>query len=287
METNILITSFFFILGLLIGSFLNAAIYRTETKKSLRGRSFCPHCKHQLSFWDLVPIFSYLFLRGRCRYCKKSISPQYPLVELATGILFAAISLKFILPTLLTINNTTYQIPNTLYFILYSLFLLFISAILVFIFTYDLKHSIIPDKIVVPAILISLVAIVSLWGLNALSFPQNAIEIAFSAISRAFFGVAAGAGLFFLLVFVSKGKWMGGGDVKLGILMGLFLGFPNILVALFFAFLTGALVGLALIALRLKKFGQTVPFGPFLVAATFFALFFGGVIISLYLSLLI
>ena len=260
-----------FIFGLFIGSFLNCVVYRLELKcrggvlppdnrkgektSPLRGRSFCPECRHTLSWLDLIPIFSYLFLQGRCRYCSKHISIQYPLVELATAILFVAI-----------LNHES-GIMNYefLFIILYSLFL-------IPIFVYDLKHFIIPDRILFPAIIIALGYI----------FIFN-----YELITNHIFSALAVSGFFGAIVLVSRGKWMGMGDVKLAILIGLLLGFPNILISLFFAFLIGAIIGVGLIFLKKKTLKSEVPFGPFLILGIYIALFFGDQIVKWYLNILI
>ncbi|MDO8524058.1 MAG: prepilin peptidase [bacterium] len=252
-----------FIFGCAIGSFLNCVIYRMESKKSFaKGRSFCPKCKHVLAWYDLIPIFSFLFLRGKCHYCKKKISWQYPAVEIATGILFAAI-----MNYELGIRN--YEWWSSV-FIFNSLFLILNSCFLILIFIYDLKHYIIPDKLVFPAIGIALFFnIFSGFFLNSL--------IA---------GLVA-SGFFFLIWLVSRGRWLGFGDVKLALLMGLLLSWPNILVALFFAFVLGATIGLILIAFQKKTMKSQVPFGPFLIIGTFIGLFWGQNIINWYLNLIL
>lgn len=133
---------FVFLLGLCVGSFLNCVIYRIEQDKSfLNGRSFCPNCKHKLSWKDLFPVFSFLVLGGRCRYCKTKISIQYPLVELATGMIFLLIFLQ-----------TTHYLLQT---IINLAFWFYTASSLIIIFIYDLKHYLIPDKVLVPAITIS------------------------------------------------------------------------------------------------------------------------------------
>ena len=252
MIINYLIDLFVFIFGVCIGSFLNCYIYRLEQEKTLNGRSFCPNCKHFLSWLDLFPVFSFLFLKGKCRYCKEKISIQYPLVELAGGILFLAI-----------FN------PHN---ILQSVFYWLISCFLIIIFVYDLKHYIIPDKILFPAIIITLV-------FNLIP-PYNFHQIIFN-----FVGAAVASG-FFLAIFVfSKGKWMGFGDVKLAILMGLLLGLANVLVALFLAFFFGAIIGVIMMVFEKKNLRSEIPFGPFLIAGTFSAIFFGSQIIQWYMSL--
>jgi len=257
-----------FISGLIIGSFLNCVIYRLEIGGSfLKGRSFCPHCKHPLSWQDLIPIFSFLILKGKCRYCKKMISLQYPLVETATGLLF------------LLIFNFQFSIFNQFPIfnfqnLLVTDYWLLITCFLIVIFVYDLKHYLIPDKIIYPAIATTLI-----FNFQFLIFKQFSI-FNYSILS------AFGAAIFFLaIVLISRGKWMGVGDVKLAFLMGLFLSFPNILVALFLAFFIGAIIGIGLIISGKKTLKSEVPFGPFLVTGTFLALFWGQNIINWYLNL--
>lgn len=250
-----------FIFGLVVGSFLNCLIYRLEVGEGfLKGRSFCPYCRHILSWQDLIPLLSFLILRGKCRYCQKSISWQYPLVEIATGLLF------------LSIFNFQFSIFN-----------LIIACFLIIIFVYDLKHYIIPDKIIYPAIIFAF-----LYQLiSNFQFPISITNFQFQ-ITNFYFPIlsALGAAAFFLfIVLISRGKWMGVGDIKLAFLMGLFLGFPNILVALFSAFFIGAIMGLGLILSDKKTLKSEVPFGPFLVTGTFLALFWGQNLVNWYLNL--
>jgi len=239
----------FFIFGLIVGSFLNSVIYRLEQGQGfVKGRSFCPNCKYQLSWQDLIPVFSFLLLRGKCRYCQKSISWQYPLVELSTGLIF------------LLIYNLQFTIYNFI-----------IAPFLIIIFVYDLKHYIIPDKIIYPAI-----AIVFVYDLLKSNFQWKS-DFLLSALGA--------AGFFLAIVLISRGKGMGIGDIKLAFLMGLFLGWPNIIAALFSAIFLGAIMGIALIISGKKTLRSEVPFGPFLTAGTFLALFWGGKIINFYLNL--
>lgn len=246
MESTLL-DIFIFLLGLIIGSFLNCVIYRIEVKKSfLKGRSICPKCKHTLAWYDLIPILSFLTLEGKCRYCKKPISWQYPAVEFLTAAVFVWIFYFFGLPA--------------------AVFYWIIASLLIIAFIYDLKHFIIPDRITFLGILLVLM---------------------FRIKDATYLEAAFGAMLFFLAIYlISRGKWMGFGDVKLAFLMGLLLGFPNILTALFFSFMIGAIAGIGLIAAKKKKLKSEVPFGPFLVAGTFIALFWGQQIIQWYINLL-
>ena len=245
---------FVFLFGLCAGSFLNCAIYRMEQKKTMSGRSFCPNCKHVLNWKDLFPVASWLFLAGKCRYCKTKISAQYPLVETATGILFAVIFWKLGFKNLFELA-----------------FMFYIAAAMVFIFVYDLKHFLIPDKVLLPAIAVAL--IYRLFNFSGFLY---------------FFCASLGVFLFFLILFlVSKGRWMGFGDVKLVVLMGLVLGVKNVLVALFLAFFIGAAAGVILMIMKKKGIKSEVPFAPFLIAGTFLALVYGDAIVNWYLRFLI
>jgi len=248
-----------FIFGLAVGSFLNCIIYRLKVDKSfLEGRSYCPKCEHILGWKDLIPIFSFLILKGKCRYCHERISWQYPLVEIATGLLF------------LLIFNFQFSIFNFQSLLVTSYWLL-VACFLIIIFVYDFKHYLIPDKIIYPAITIAF-----LYNIFYSYFILHTSDFIFHTL----FAALGAAAFFLLIVLFSKGKWMGIGDVKLAFFMGLFLGFPNILIALFLAFLVGAIIGLGLIALGKKTLKSEVPFGPFLVIGTFIALFWGDKLIK-------
>ena len=237
----------YFIFGLFVGSFLNCVIYRIEKGKSfITGRSFCPRCNHELAWYDLIPVFSFLVLKGKCRYCQKRISMQYPLIELLTGFLFFLAGFYFG----------------------FNLYALLMIPLFIIIAVYDLKHFLIPDKVVYLAIGLALLA-------SLVSFQWQNIVAGLSA------------SLFFFLIWhFSKGKWMGFGDVQIALAMGFFLGFPNILVGLFLSFFIGAVTGIVLMMLKRKKMKSEVPFGGFLVLGTFLALFFGNEIVNWYLSLL-
>jgi leader peptidase (prepilin peptidase) / N-methyltransferase len=261
MELNLLFLFTIFLLGVFIGSFLNCFMYRLEVGEKPEGRSYCPKCKKTLKVKDLVPVFSYIFLKGRCRYCREKISLQYPLVELLTGVLFVFIGFK-------TLETFIFFEVVTL------LYLLVVAFFLVLIFVYDLKHFIIPDF-----------ANFSLIGISFAyllfnSFYNQDLQIFLYGIFS-----ALGAFLFFFaLYYFTEGKGMGFGDVKFVVFMGFFLGFPNILVALFVSFVLGAIIGLTLIAMKIKKAKNQIPFGPFLILGTLLGYFYGAELIELYLN---
>lgn len=254
-----------FLFGLNIGSFLNVLIDRLPRgEQVLKGRSYCDRCKHKLAWYDLVPIISWLTLGGRCRHCHSPISGYYPTVELLTGVLFVFVSihLRGVSPAsnagLLHLEGVSAFLPLAYYF--------FIISVLIVVFFADLKYQIIPDQVVYPAIVISL-----FFSILQLPPPSRSPYVHLEGVLT-----ALGAGLFFLaVVLATRGRGMGVGDVKLAALMGLILGFPKIIIALYLAFLTGAAIGVILILTGKKRFGQHIPFGPFLVISTLVALFGG------------
>lgn len=238
-----------FVFGAAIGSFCNVVIYRLRAGDSpLRGRSYCPHCKHQLSSNDLVPLFSYVILRGRCRYCKGSISAQYPLVELAMAIAAMALVLHFGigLSTVLGIALT---------------------AFLLVIFVYDLRYQLILDRVSVPAMAI---ALLFSWSLGR-------------PLLSSLVGGILGAGFFLLQYLASRGKWIGGGDIRLGAVLGLAVGWPLIAVNLVLAYLSGALIAIALIVFRRRTWSSMVPFGTFLSLSGFVTILWGTAMLEWYL----
>ncbi len=258
---------FVFALGLFVGSFLNCVIYRLSVEKSfLKGRSYCPYCKKNINFFDLIPLLSFFNLKGKCRYCSLKISWQYPLVEIATALIFVAI-LNYELPIINELSIVNFL--NILYYWI-------IASIFIVVFVYDLKHFIIPDGAVISAIIVSLVSIF-------LNFFKDFYSL---ETLLYYFSSAIGASLFFLFFYlISKGKWMGFGDVKFAFAMGLFLGFPDTAIALFLSFLIGALVGVIIIAFKKKNIKSEIPFGPFLIVGSFSALFWGDQILTQYFML--
>src|SRR3990172_8135799 len=231
----VLFIIFFFILGSAIGSFLNVVIDRTVRRETLLGRSYCDNCHATLKTVDLIPIFSFVGLGGRCRVCKKPVSWQYPIVEAICGILFVLSFLNLSAGGNLTIASLSF------YF--------FLVSILIIVAAVDFKFSLIPTSFVYLASLIALVY--NFIFLSQDVFIQN-VGAAFLA-----------ALVFGLLVLVTRGKGMGTGDITLAFLMGLVLGFAQTLLAVFLAFFFGALVSVFLIILGKKHFGQTIPFAPF------------------------
>jgi len=256
---------FIFVFGLIVGSFLNVLADRLPREESVvRGRSHCERCKKTLQWYDLIPLISFISLKGRCRYCHARLSFVYPIVEITTGVLF-------VITTIFVLNGLKFSISD-FQFLISLIYYLFIVSVLIVIFFADLKCEIIPDKIVFPAIVVSALYLILNTQYSILPYLLSAL----------------GAGLFFLLLFlITKGKGMGLGDVKFAFLMGLILGYPNIVISLYIAFLTGAIIGVALILWKKRKMsGATIPFGPFLVLGTLTALFWGGIIFQKTISLL-
>lgn len=249
-----------FIFGAAIGSFLNVVILRLKISAdgkasiNLWGRSKCPNCRKVLTPLELIPILSFLFLGGRCSHCRQPISWQYPAVEILAGILT-------ILPLIFLGLASIYA-----YLIIPILYLFII------IFFYDLKKLIIPDVILIILFCLTLI-------FDIIKLLQH--ETTFFDL---LLGVLIGGGLFLALVYFSKEKWMGWGDVKLGFVLGLLLGYPYIIVSHMMAFILGAIVSLALIYFKGKTLKSEICFGPFLVLAATITLFWGSQIINWYLS---
>ncbi|MEK7653086.1 MAG: prepilin peptidase [Patescibacteria group bacterium] len=255
---------FVFIFGNIIGSYLNVIIFRLQKKERIITKhSHCPHCQKNLAAKDLIPIASFFILKGRCRYCSQKISWQYPLLEAAAGLVFILIT-----------YNTIGGLGWSMLFISSSVFWLWVrnlvfASFLIIIFIYDLRWYLILDKITLPAMVAVLLFNLFL-GFNLINLLIAAL-IAF--------------GFFFIQFSLSRGRWIGGGDLRLGALMGLMLGWPNILVALFFAYIIGAVCSLLLVAFGQKGFKSQMPFGTFLTLGTLIALLYGETIISWYLRL--
>lgn len=243
---------FGFLLGTILGSFAKALADRSLKNFTFLGRSFCPKCKHKLGLLDLVPIISYLALRGKCRYCRKQISVEYLLIEALFGFIMAAVFWQFGQGSMTDL-----------------VFKVFFVTVLGILFLTDIKDMFIPDRIVIPSI------VIAFFWLAAFS-PQIFVPSVLTGL---------GIGLFFLfLVVVTKGRGMGGGDIKLGAFIGLCLG-PLGLVALMLSFLTGAVIAIFLVIFGKKHFGQVIPFGPFLVLGSLITMFWGDQILSWYLNL--
>ena len=301
-----------FILGSVLGSFIKVLADRSLSNRSFWGRSYCPNCKKNLRWYDLFPIFSYISTLGKCRYCKKKIGIEYPLVEIVMGILvgylFFLYSANFNFLITEFSSNFKFQIVNLVKstnFLLGLVLRVFFICILAVVFITDIKKMFIPDRVIIPAIKIGFLYLLAVTlfdigylyyilsqtpvGQNLLPpnspyFYRHAVMIVEPFLYSILSGIVIG-GFFLSLIIITRGKGMGGGDVKLGAFMGLMLGFPQSLVALMIAFISGAIFSIILIIFGKKRFGQVIPFGPFLVLGSLIALFFGNQILNWYLYL--
>lgn len=241
---------FFALLGTIIASFLNVCIDRLPNDESLISpASHCSSCSRRLTVKDLIPVFSYLWLRGRCRYCQATIPRRILLVEIGTGALFGFLYWHY---------GLTAELAVTAFF----------SFLLIVIMVIDLEHSLILNKLVYPGILIAL--------LVSIFFPPH--------IKNAAIGGGIGFGLFILIVLVSRGG-MGWGDVKLATLLGLVTGYPLVFVALLMAIIPGGLTAIVLLLLKIRGRKEPIPFGPFLSMSTIVTLLWGQNILDWYWSL--
>ncbi len=242
-----------FIIGLSFGSFASVIIHRlhTEEKGIFFSRSKCPKCSAKLKVIDLIPIISIFSSKFECRYCNKPISIIYLIQELVMGFLFLL---------------TTYLVGVSSIPIL--IFYLFITFIFVVLSIYDFMYKEVADRIVLPAFVIAFL-FMGFAGIH--TFASLAMAVGIPVV---FFG---------LLFFGSKGKWLGGGDIRIGALMGALLGWPGILIGLFLGYLLGAIFSLiGLISKKLTRKSQ-IPFAPFLLIGTYIAMFWGKEVISWYL----
>lgn len=258
---DVIIYSTVFILGISFGSFINVIVDRLSKGKKINGRSKCDFCRKTLSPLDLIPIFSYIFLKGRCRYCNKKLSIQYPLVELLTGLL-TIITYLIIennlgiisLDSLLIGNLSSKELLNTLFILLQILHFIFIALLLWTIFLMDLKYLIIADELQISLALLS----IPLFIKNPLMHSIGAIVI---------------SSIFYSIYRLTKRKGMGFGDVKLAFVIGLMLGLWDGLIAVYLGFMFGGIVGIVLLLLQKKKMKSKIAFGPFLVIGTYLMLF--------------
>lgn len=264
MNIHIVLIVFVGLVGMAFGSFLSVAIHRMHVEKTswVKGRSHCPKCMSPLRWHDLIPLLSYLLLRGKCRDCGESISYMYPLMELLTGVMCALIFVKFpFYNSELLLSET-----NLWLFLLYF----FYTIVLMFTFFYDIKYMEVSDTVLVPTIVIALIA--------TIGSPLT------PSLPDALIGAAIPVAFFSLQIILSKGKWIGGGDIRVGALMGAILGWQLVIVALFASYIIGSIVSIGIALKKETIRGIQVPFAPFLVIGTFVALFFGNVIIQWYLG---
>ena len=238
------------IFGLVIGSFLNVVIARVPEGKSIwRPRSACPGCSAPIAWYDNIPVLSFVALRGRCRACRRLIPWRYPIVETATGLAFMLAYLSF---------------GPSLDFVVGAVLL----AALIVITAIDLRHQIIPDVITLPGIVVGVLS--------------NVVTARVSWLDSVI-GIAVGGGIFLVIILVTGGG-MGGGDMKLGAMLGAFLGWKSGLLALLLGVLAGGAVAILLLVLGRKGRKEAIPFGPFLALGGAIAAFWGDQILAWYLT---
>ncbi len=245
-----------FLFGLVVGSFVNVCIYRLPRHESIAfPASHCPNCKTPVRPWHNIPIIGFLMLMGKCRACESRISWRYPLVELLHGLGFLFILRQF------------GPSPQTL------VYLAFFSSLVAVIFI-DLSHQIIPDVITLPGIVIGVVAASTI-------LPPGPLD--------SIIGLFLGGGIFYLVAILSlkilKKEGMGGGDIKLIAMIGAFLGWQGVLLTIFLASLSGAIIGILMILLRGRSRADLIPFGPYLAFGAVTSLFWGSGILHWYFSL--
>jgi leader peptidase (prepilin peptidase)/N-methyltransferase len=237
------------LIGLVIGSFLSVLAARVPHRRSVWGpRSACPSCGATIAWYDNIPVLSYAMLRGRCRACRTAISWRYPLIEVATAAMFFGAYVRFGVGIELVAAAA-------------------LLAALIAITVIDLEHQIIPDVITLPGIVTGVLA---------------SLATGWTSLVDALLGIALGGGLFFVIILTTGG--MGGGDMKLGAMLGAFLGWKVTLVALFLAVSTGGVFAMAILLLGRKGRKDPIPFGPFLAAGGTAALFWGERLVRWYLD---
>ncbi|OGC46467.1 hypothetical protein A2V49_04270 [candidate division WWE3 bacterium RBG_19FT_COMBO_34_6] len=290
---QIILYSLTFISGLFFGSFLNLVADRSiKGEKILIGRSKCDFCKRPLKPINLIPLLSFIIQKGKCASCKKKISFYYPLSEILTGF-------TFVFAALFSGIFKNYYAATLIIFV----YLLIAFSFYVILFLTDMKYKLIPNRIVYPAILFvfcflifnTIYYFVSYYyqlkndefGIFLLQAGYLNMQIysalkSFGLLLLSAFGIAT---FFYFLVFITKGRGMGEGDIRLGLLIGLFNGFPYNILAIFFAFVIGAIYSVILIIFGKKSIKDTIAFGPFLLISSVIILFFGSRIWQFYINL--
>jgi len=283
-----------FVSGCFFGSFLKLASDRiVKGEPIVFGRSKCEFCNVYLKPQNLIPILSYVFQKGKCSSCGKKLSPMYPISEFVTGLLFLGTALYLDL-----FNNFSN------YSLLYFVYLLIVISFYIVMIFSDIKYFIIPDKVVYTAILfvfgfITLNLIFDIYTVNhdvtTNALGKYLIQAGYLKDQIIYllknYIITVGSSFligvfFFSLIVITKGKGMGGGDVKLGFLIGLFNGFPYNILGIFLSFVIGSVFSLFLVSTRKKTVKDIIPFGPFLIAGSLVSLFFGTYIINWYFGLI-
>ncbi|MBU1199925.1 prepilin peptidase [Patescibacteria group bacterium] len=257
------------LLGLLWGSFLGVVVYRTVNEGSpLSGRSRCDKCKKKLSWWQNIPLISFLLLRGKCFYCKKPIDWSYPLIESITAVLFV---------WWFVVGRSFFLLAGSPWSIVQPVFWLVVGMALLVVFLTDLKFGVISDG--VNLFLFS-------WVLFYRLILVGSGQMMMADLLNAVLSAIVLTGFFYCLWWFTKKKGFGFGDVKFAPSIGLLLGWPRTLVGVMAGFIIGSVVGILLIFWGKKKFGQTIPFGPFLVVGIVVALLWGNDLWNWYMGML-
>ncbi len=257
---------FLFLPGLIIGSFLNVVVLRSEKEESLGGRSHCPRCQVLIHWYDNIPLFSFLMLRGKCRACAQPIHWQYPLVELMTGLVFVSIGYFFTE----TLTQSIYAILWGGVFtdwgaILIIVGYLVLASILIAIFVSDLRTMEIPLVFLVAGLGVALLLMVLQYIFpTATPFAWRPLTI-----TNQLLGGGVAALIFYALVFFSRETWMGMGDVWIAAILGLTVGLDMLLFSLTLSFSLGSIIGIVLLSLRRKGWQSPIAFAPFLIVALF------------------
>jgi len=258
--TEVLYIIIIALLGLSFGSFISVLVNRLHNGKTLFGRSECPNCHHKLASLDLVPLFSFISLKGKCRYCKEKISWQYFLVEFSTCVLFVA---SFVF---------------NYFFLDFNILILIRDLVVIFslvsIFVYDVKYMEIPDEISIPAIVV-----IAVLNYFIYKNPESIV-----------LGGTIGAMFFLIQFMISKGKWIGGGDIRMGLLIGVLMGPQKAIFAIFLSYFVGAIYSIPLMVNKyfnknkvekVEVDQNVLPLAPFLVIGTLLVLFFSGFIVKM------
>ena len=290
-----MLSVFLFIFGAAIGSFLNIAASRYDpgrgvfSLKSIGGRSHCPKCSHQLAWFDLIPLASFLYLFGKCRYCRGKISLQYPAVEIVAGFIFLLplyFYERFQIASALALGE-----PLLWYYALAAIWVMALYVLLV-LSLIDLRLYIIPDSVNVFLGILGIFKAVSLYffykfDLVAGTFLGN-YALLFGLRENVFVNHALaaliGAAVFGIIIYVTRGKGMGMGDLKLAAALGLLLGWPDILLVVTLSFILGSLYGIPGLIRGKYTMKDAVPFGPFMVLGAVATMFFGHKLLELYFT---
>lgn len=240
---------------------MNVIIFRSHEGGSVvNGRSKCRQCKEIIKAKDLIPVWSYLWLKGRCRNCQSSISWQYPVVEMTTGVLFFLVALNYLLDGDQLLGTGLWTVIRDWVFV----------SFLIIIFVYDLRHMLILDVFTLPAMIFAFIVHILIGSLS---------------IETMLIGGGILGFFFWIQFFVSKGQWVGGGDIRMGALMGIMLGIQQGLFALFLAYLLGAIVGVFLLSTGKANRKTPIPFGTFLSIAAVVSILVGQPMVDWYLGL--